>query len=82
MKKLGIQKKQDINLLDPDRLVDISGNPSIYSDEDRGGHRVLVERRNAGEFVGKALYLSANFNWVIGVDSEGHSILVPLRKER
>ena len=35
----------------------------------------------SGSFVGKAIYLCCNYDYVLGKDSNGYTILVPLKKK-
>lgn len=42
---------------------------------------IYVAIRASGEFAGRALYLGMECEWVLGLDSEGCIILVPLKAE-
>ena len=82
MKKLVIKRKEvgavGIEEIPEDRLVDVS-----IDEEGKfrvSGERFSVERRNTGEFIGKAIYLSKSFNYTFGEDNEGSICLVPLKK--
>ena len=68
MEKLRKVKKNGIELME-ERLIDIPVN-----------YTYMVDRRSGGEFEGRGFYLSGKYNWVIGLDSEGVTILVPLKK--
>ena len=39
-----------------------------------------LQPRTDGEFAGKAIFLSSSFNWTLGRDDEGCTILVPTAK--
>jgi len=39
-----------------------------------------IERRNDGEFKDKALFLSASYDYILGKDMGGLTILVPIKK--
>ena len=41
---------------------------------------VYMAKRGNGEFMNKAIFLSPNFDWVLGKDKAGDICLVPLRK--
>lgn len=75
--RLRLKKEKEVDCIDIDesRLVSIgSGHISI----DKIG--VITKRQN-GEFMGKALYLPDFYEYVIGTESEGYTILVILEKE-
>jgi hypothetical protein len=40
----------------------------------------LIKLRTNGAFENNALVLSGIFNWTLGMDDSGHTILVPTRK--
>ena len=44
--------------------------------------RDFIHIRTNGEFNGKSFYLSSTYEWRIGKDNMGLTILVPLLKER
>ena len=84
MKKLVIKKKEvgkveETEEIPEERLV------AVEIDEEGAfrldGESRSLERRNTGEFAGKAIYLSSSFNYELGKDSEGSVCLVPLKKE-
>ena len=37
--------------------------------------------RSEGEFINKAIFLPSMYNYIIGLDSSGGKILVPLKKK-
>jgi len=65
--------------VDRSRLVNlyIDTNGRILDNVDGG----LLEISRYIEFKGKAIYLSASYNWVLGKDKAGDYILVPLKKD-
>jgi hypothetical protein len=40
-----------------------------------------IQKRDEGEFAGKAFYLNCRFDWEFGYDSFGLIVLVPLKKK-
>jgi hypothetical protein len=40
----------------------------------------FIKLRTSGAFENSALILSDNFNWTLGMDDSGYTILVPTRK--
>ena len=42
--------------------------------------RAVIQPRTIGEFKDKAFYLTALYDWVLGEDSSGCVILVPIKK--
>jgi len=43
-------------------------------------HAIRLPIRSDGEFAGKAIYLSSNYDWILGRDDLGLIILIPLIK--
>lgn len=41
----------------------------------------LMTVRGHGNFTGKAIYLPFDYNYVLGKDDDGYTILVPLKKK-
>jgi len=41
-----------------------------------------IQSRNDGSFKSRAFYLDPSYDWILGKDNEGITILVPLIKER
>lgn len=54
--------------------MDCSGEVSLNG-------RGRLESRDSGEFKGKGFYLYSSFDWILGKDTEGILVLVPLKKE-
>lgn len=54
------------------RLVDVSGFIRPVS--------MVIEPRVSGPLAGKAVYLDRYYDWILGRDSDGSIVLVPLRK--
>lgn len=69
--ELKIRETDQISELPLDKMVDV---PFIQ------GWNNTLEARKEGEFKGKAIHLSNRFAWVIGRDSTGALVLVPLKK--
>ena len=42
----------------------------------------IMVKRASGEFKNRAIYLDQSYDYVVGIDSEGYKILVPLKKDR
>lgn len=88
MKKLVIKKREvekvevEIEEILEERLVDVRSDTevrrtgSIIID----GSMHLIEERRAGGFKGRAIFLSCEFDWTLGIDDEGETCLVPLKK--
>lgn len=63
-------------MIDPGRMVEV---------EERSGQFMVdgvnvCDRRLTYEFAHKAFYLNGQFDWVLGMDSDGVICLVPLEK--
>ena len=80
MKKLNLIKKtgccSDVNINEEDIDMDFIEGVEV-SDTANNIFRVI----ESGSFVGKAIYLSCDYDYVIGLDSFGYTILVPLKKK-
>jgi hypothetical protein len=63
--------------VDRKRLVDIDNPDGAITLDGKEGH---IEPRETSEFEGYAIWLDDQFDWALGKDSEGLTILVPLRK--
>lgn len=68
------------------RVLIIRGERSFPMDTvEVEGDRLLtldqpyVALRATGEFAGRAFYLAVGYEWVLGQDSEGCTVLVPLK---
>lgn len=77
--KLELKEKEpeDAGVIDADRLLDVQED--VYAEVD--GNSLALQDRTFGEFAGKSFYLSKQYDWVIGEDDHGETVLVPLRKE-
>jgi hypothetical protein len=54
-----------------DKLIKVSGN--FYDNK--------IDVRTCGDFKNNAFFLSDSYDWIIGRDDQGATILVPLKKE-
>ena len=62
-----------------ERLVNITyANIQIELD----GNLIYAAKRGYGELQDKSIYLPHEYDWVLGKDSQGCIILIPLKKER
>jgi hypothetical protein len=41
----------------------------------------MIQKRTNGEFKDRAFFLSANYDWVLGRDSIGELVLIPIAKD-
>lgn len=41
----------------------------------------VIDNRLSGSFINKAYWLNDDYDWVLGIDDEDNTILVPLRKK-
>ena len=62
--------------IDQDRLVSVTV---------RDGHVHItgygyLDQRSSGQFQDHAVYLPPAVDWVLGIDNEGETVVVPLRK--
>lgn len=69
-----ISKATEIN---EERLVNIN---SASAEIDING-RNAINRRITGELQDKAFCLSNSYYWILGIDSQGFTVLVPVKKE-
>lgn len=44
------------------------------------GGTYRIATRSEGDFAGKAFFLSDEFDWVLGIDSEDSLVLIPVKK--
>lgn len=73
--KIRIKETDELTPIDSYRLVRCSGGVFV------NGESGVLESRDSGEFEGKGFYLGSGFDWIMGTDSEGLLVLVPLKKE-
>jgi len=73
------KKPKDIIIREEDIDMDFFGN--IAQDSLRKGTFEKIAIRSGKEFTGKAIYLNNRFDYILGMDSEGITILVPLKKK-
>lgn len=64
--------------IDMSRTGNITFETSKFEFENRN---IYIDRRDGGNLVGKAIYLSSDLDWVLCKDEKGSICLVPLRKE-
>ena len=83
MKQLNLIKKtgccSDVNINEDDIAMDFINDMETVEVSDTTNHIIRVIE--SGSFVGKAIYLSCDYDYVIGLDSFGYTILVPLKKK-
>lgn len=82
MKKLVLKEEQlegDMLEIDPKDLLPLRGDGFWIEDGSRPNAQVCV--RSNGPFASRGIYLSRFVDWIIGKDSEGETVLLPLRKE-
>ena len=75
--KITIADNDNINI-PPSRLC------KVYFDDAqlvRVDGNIAVESHESGGFFRSAIYLNTNYDWVLGQDNLGNTILVPLKKE-
>lgn len=72
--KLKPEEELEVQFIDKDRLVKVSLLDRISLDDGDSS----FECRVFGEFAGHALYLPADFDYVLGEDEGGAKILIPL----
>jgi hypothetical protein len=64
----------------PNFLIEV---PNFGPIIDAGPSRkILIERRNSGEYRNKGFFLTEWFDWSIVKDTEGESVLVPTPKRK
>ena len=84
MKKLNLIKKtgcccSTIDINEDDIAMDFFED--IYDEEFKVAAGYNMGIKTDGEFCGKALYLDYTYDYVLGKDSNGNIILVPLKKK-
>lgn len=75
-------KKLIMEPTETEESIIIDRSKTILMTEPISEHRIdqRIQNRNYGNFKGRSYYLSPAFDWVIGKDSDGWIVLVPLRK--
>ena len=84
MKKLNLIKKtgcccSTIDIKEEDIDMNFINDMEEVEVSDTTNHIFRVIE--SGSFVGKAIYLSCDYDYVIGLDSIGNTIFVPLKKK-
>ena len=83
MKKLNLIKKtgccSDVNINEDDIDMDFFDNIDELDLQRAAGYNMGM--RTDGEFCGKALYLECDYDYALGKDNNGNTILVPLKKK-
>ena len=84
MKKLNLIKKTGccsdvIDINEDDIAMDFINDMEVLAVLDTANN--LFHVIESGSFVRKAIYLSCDYDYVIGLDSFGYTILVPLKKK-
>lgn len=72
MKKLRIDDTRDVATIDKRMLFDMRSFQSYFVPN--------IECRHGGEFRDCALYLDPDCDWELGIDNEGSTILVPIKR--
>jgi len=72
-KKLQIKEADDV--IPRGRLLDAAVVGDMFDEQIQ-----QIQVRDDAEFAGVGFYLSGDFNWVIGEDSQGVLVLIPLEK--
>ena len=85
MKKLNLIKKtgccsSTIDINEDDIAVDFFD--AIVDCNLRRASATQIGIRSGYEFEGKALWLDCDYDWIVGKDTNGNTILVPLKKDR
>jgi len=84
-KKLYIKdiKDEGIVEIDSERLIDIEKRGNMYHSKNistQSSSSIYIDTSRMVEFTNHAFYLDDDYDWVLGKDSIGSTILVPLRK--
>lgn len=74
----GIREPLDDIEIDEDMLKSVSAKSVNMK---FGGRYVYIAERTEGKLKGKALYLDAMYDWILGKDNLGGVCLVPLMKQ-
>ena len=84
MKKLNLIKKEQIkdsktvDICEEDIDMDFFEGMNGIKFENGANYKMAI--RGGCEFEGKAIYLKQSYNYIVGEDSDGMPILVPLKK--
>jgi len=73
------KKPKDIIIREED--IDLSFFDGFDREAFRNASNQRIAIRAGEEFTNKAIYLNNQFDYILGIDSEGATILVPLKRK-
>lgn len=82
MRTIKIGEGKGVVINDTEKVV---GKDSLIEDIEsniiKNDDGIVVQTRSGGAFAYKAIWLNPTYDWIIGRDSGGHPILIPIKKE-
>ena len=76
LKILTIVKPESDNTVPADKLIDVGKEGASFE----LNNSPTIQIRTGGDFADHAFWLDHKYDWVLGLDRAGETILVPLKK--